>query len=44
MIIASRLPSQPTTARRGVPSSDGRDQRLDLDQHRPRALHAGEDR
>ena len=34
--------SQPTTARRGVASGEGDDQRLDLHQHRPRALDAGE--
>ena len=32
------LPSQPTTARRGVPSDVGRDERLKLDQQRARAL------
>ena len=42
-IIASRPPSQPTTVRRAVPSADGRHQRLDLDEHRPGALDAGED-
>ena len=42
--IDRRLGSQPTTARRGVPSDDRRDQRLDLDQQRPRAFHAGEHR
>ena len=31
-------------ARRGVPSGRRRDQRLDLDQHRARALHAGKHR
>ena len=36
---------RPSRPRRGAACRAGRrDQRLDLDQHRPRALHAGEDR
>ena len=42
--MARRPQSQPTTARRGVAEGGGRDQGLDLDQQRPRALDAGEDR
>ena len=37
-----RLASHPTTARRGVPSAGGRNQRLHLDQERARAFDAGE--
>ena len=36
----SRAGSQPTTARRGVPSEVGGDERLDFHEHRARALHA----
>ena len=39
----NRLESQPTTARRGVPSGCRGDERLDFHQQRPGALDAGKD-
>ena len=42
--MARRPPSQPTTARRGVPSGEGATSAWISHQHRPRAFHAGEHR